>query len=115
MNKIKLDNIEEIVAREFRINPFLSAQKLTNFLTKNYGKGCSAIFVELDVDDVIPGDENTQSPNDKIQEKWNKADKIDPILVSTSLEVIDGHHRLRAAIFQGREKIDAYQIVPSDE
>lgn len=115
MNKKKLLNIDEIVHYATEQNPKVDEESFSDFLSDNYGSDCHAILVELDVDDVIPGDDNANVKNDKIQEKLNDAKVLTPILVSKSLEVLDGHHRLRAAIHQKREKILAYQIIPGDD
>ena len=115
MYKEKLLNIDEIIGYESDQNSDMNEESMKEFIENNFGHDCQAILVELDVDDVIPGDDNANVKNDKTQKQLDKAKNLSPILVSKSLEVIDGHHRLRAAIYQKREKILAYQIIPGDD
>jgi len=110
MSKYKSElSFDELIDYEMSINDSMDEESLKEYL--NHDSDIKAILKEISIDliKVSPAKENHLKDN-KTQQAYNKQSDFSPILLSSTFEIIDGHHRYRASKFQKKDMILAYVI-----
>lgn len=108
--KLFLSNLDEIIDYELSLNPSMDEDFLRDYLLDEYGQKVSAVLKEIPVDQIKSGPNSNHLKDKKQQEIYNKQFIHDPILLSSSFEIQDGHHRYRAAVVQKKSSILAYVL-----
>lgn len=74
-------------------------------------RGCRAVLKEVSISDLTLGPANNNMLVNKKQMKYNKMDQssMPPIFIDNGV-VVDGHHRIRASIYNKKTTILAYVI-----
>lgn len=78
-------------------------------------RDCQASLREVEIKDLKFANQDNHILSEKKQKSYNKkpAENAPPIVIEKNV-IIDGHHRVRAAIFQNKTKILAYCIEDKD-
>lgn len=84
-------------------------------LILDYFINCKAILKEVNINDLVFDNEDNHIQCERKQEFYNKMKSEIPPIVIENNKIIDGHHRVRAAIFNKKETILAYCIDEIDE
>jgi hypothetical protein len=79
---------------------------------ENYVDGCEAVLIVIDIQKIAPSDEDHHIPDESKQSAYNdlSMDSMPPIVIDEKGSIVDGHHRYRAALFNGTTHIVAYQL-----
>lgn len=83
-------------------------------LILDYFINCKAILKEININDLVFDNEDNHIQCDTKQESYNKMKSEIPPIVIENNKIVDGHHRVRAAIFNQKETILAYFIQEID-
>lgn len=78
----------------------------------NYVDGCEAVLVVMDISKISTGDANHHIENKLRQKEYNNLsiEGMPPIVIDEAGIIIDGHHRYRAAVFNGATHMVVYQL-----
>jgi hypothetical protein len=91
--------------------PQISSADFNNLILIMNEIGVSFQFVSLDIDRIIPIQEDANKQKvENISNEIQKGKKLNPIIISSDFYIIDGHHRYLAHINLKKEKIDCFQI-----
>ena len=83
-------------------------------LILDYFINCKAILKEVNISDLVFDNEDNHIQCNVKQESYNKMKSEIPPIVIENNKIVDGHHRVRAAIFNQKETILAYCIQEID-
>lgn len=83
-------------------------------LILDYFTNCKAILKEMNINDLVFDNEDNHIQCEIKQESYNKMKSEIPPIVIENNKIVDGHHRVRAAIFNKKETILAYCIQEID-
>mgnify|MGYP001379322342 CR=1 FL=1 len=79
-------------------------------LILDYFINCKAILKEVNIRDLKFDNQDHHIKCKQKQESYNNMNSEPPPIVIENNKIIDGHHRVRAAIYNQKEKILAYCI-----
>jgi hypothetical protein len=108
-NGADLNSIKEICDYVTELDSNVDYETLSDFLSEE-GSIRTAILKSLPLSIIKPQDPNTHLISSSKQKAYNKKDSKyqPPILVDSEYNIIDGHHRYRAALHREDSEILVY-------
>lgn len=106
--------MKPVLINEYEIADYLednSSHYIDRDLILDEYMGCSAVLRRLSVKDIVLGPENNNLIDIKKQKRFNKLKTEAPPIFVEGVQVLDGNHRVRAAISKGEDEIWAYVLI----